>query len=162
MILQSLPELLSACKGKSPMIELSVQRATAVVTLLIHVTQTAGYAAELQAKLSRWVLPSPVLCIWVVVILSSLSLVWRPVYHLLFFLCSGWFTVPHVNPCMVGCILSDTRSEVVSGVIAVCLLAWQEAGVKSSLHSAMGQKGSVSHMPCWKEVGSFFNLPFGE
>ncbi|KFO94661.1 RNA polymerase II-associated protein 1, partial [Buceros rhinoceros silvestris] len=52
MILQSLPELLSACRGKSPMVELSVQRATAVVTLLIHVTQTAGYAAELQAKLS--------------------------------------------------------------------------------------------------------------
>ncbi|KAF1654950.1 RNA polymerase II-associated protein 1, partial [Aptenodytes patagonicus] len=51
-ILQSLPELLSTCRGKSPVIELSVQRATAVVTLLIHVTQTAGYTAELQAKLS--------------------------------------------------------------------------------------------------------------
>ncbi|XP_010578373.1 PREDICTED: RNA polymerase II-associated protein 1 isoform X4 [Haliaeetus leucocephalus] len=51
-ILQSLPELLSTCRGKSPMIELSVQRATAVVTLLINVTQTAGYTAELQAKLS--------------------------------------------------------------------------------------------------------------
>ncbi|NXJ65711.1 RPAP1 protein, partial [Rostratula benghalensis] len=50
-ILQSLPELLSTC-GKSPGIELFVQRATAVVTLLIHVTQTAGYTAELQAKLS--------------------------------------------------------------------------------------------------------------
>ncbi|NXT28112.1 RPAP1 protein, partial [Syrrhaptes paradoxus] len=51
-ILQSLPELLSACRGKSPVIELSVQRATAVVTLLTHVTQTAGCVAELQAKLS--------------------------------------------------------------------------------------------------------------
>ncbi|XP_075008236.1 RNA polymerase II-associated protein 1 isoform X7 [Calonectris borealis] len=51
-ILQSLPELLNTYRGKSPMIELSVQRATAVVTLLIHVTQTAGYTAELQAKLS--------------------------------------------------------------------------------------------------------------
>ncbi|CAN0090459.1 unnamed protein product [Bubo scandiacus] len=51
-ILQSLPELLSTCPGKSPLIELSVQRATAVVTLLIHVTQTAGYTVELQAKLS--------------------------------------------------------------------------------------------------------------
>ncbi|KAM9291758.1 RNA polymerase II-associated protein 1 isoform 2-T2 [Morus bassanus] len=51
-ILQSLPELLNTCHGKSPMIELSVQRATAVVTLLINVTQTAGYTAELQAKLS--------------------------------------------------------------------------------------------------------------
>lgn len=49
-ILQSLPELLS---GKSAAVELSVQRAAAVVTLLTHVTQTAGYAAELQAKLSR-------------------------------------------------------------------------------------------------------------
>ncbi|NWU65977.1 RPAP1 protein, partial [Pterocles burchelli] len=49
---QSLPELLNACHGKSPVIELSVQRATAGVTLLTHVTQTAGYAAELQAKLS--------------------------------------------------------------------------------------------------------------
>uniref|UniRef100_A0A8C3DJ23 RNA polymerase II associated protein 1 n=1 Tax=Corvus moneduloides TaxID=1196302 RepID=A0A8C3DJ23_CORMO len=48
-ILQSLPELLSR---KSPVVELSVQRAAAVVTLLTHVTQTAGYTAELQAKLS--------------------------------------------------------------------------------------------------------------
>ncbi|XP_037994029.1 RNA polymerase II-associated protein 1 isoform X1 [Motacilla alba alba] len=48
-ILQSLPELLS---GKGPVVELSVQRAAAVVTLLTHVTQTAGYTAELQAKLS--------------------------------------------------------------------------------------------------------------
>nr|XP_021389144.1 RNA polymerase II-associated protein 1 isoform X2 [Lonchura striata domestica] len=48
-ILQSLPESLS---GKSPVVELSVQRAAAVVTLLTHVTQTAGYTAELQAKLS--------------------------------------------------------------------------------------------------------------
>uniref|UniRef100_A0A8C6ITY6 RNA polymerase II-associated protein 1 n=1 Tax=Melopsittacus undulatus TaxID=13146 RepID=A0A8C6ITY6_MELUD len=52
-ILQSLPALLSTCSDeKSCMTELSVQRGTAVVTLLIHVTQTAGYAAELQAKLS--------------------------------------------------------------------------------------------------------------
>nr|XP_021142896.1 RNA polymerase II-associated protein 1 isoform X1 [Columba livia]XP_021142897.1 RNA polymerase II-associated protein 1 isoform X1 [Columba livia]XP_021142898.1 RNA polymerase II-associated protein 1 isoform X1 [Columba livia] len=51
-ILQSLPELLSTCHGNSPMLELSVQRATAVVTLLTHVTQTAGCTAELQAKLS--------------------------------------------------------------------------------------------------------------
>ncbi|NXN18865.1 RPAP1 protein, partial [Indicator maculatus] len=50
-ILQSLPDLLSSCRGKSPVMELSVQRAAAVVTLLTHVTQTAGYAAELQAKL---------------------------------------------------------------------------------------------------------------
>ncbi|NXU18265.1 RPAP1 protein, partial [Pardalotus punctatus] len=49
-ILQSLPELLSACTGKSPVAELSVQRAAAVVTLLTHVTQTAGYTAELQAS----------------------------------------------------------------------------------------------------------------
>ncbi|XP_041894390.1 RNA polymerase II-associated protein 1 isoform X2 [Corvus kubaryi] len=48
-ILQSLPELLSR---KSPVVELSVQRAAAVVTLLTHVTQTAGYTADLQAKLS--------------------------------------------------------------------------------------------------------------
>ncbi|NXI57767.1 RPAP1 protein, partial [Chloroceryle aenea] len=51
-ILQSLPKLLSSCCEKSPMIELSVQRAAAVVTLLIQVIQTAGYTAELQAKLS--------------------------------------------------------------------------------------------------------------
>uniref|UniRef100_A0A8C4UNG6 RNA polymerase II associated protein 1 n=1 Tax=Falco tinnunculus TaxID=100819 RepID=A0A8C4UNG6_FALTI len=66
-ILQSLPELISTCCGKSPMIELSVQRATAVVTLLIQVTQTAAYTAELQAKLSsnssedtEQILPPPV------------------------------------------------------------------------------------------------------
>ncbi|NXG68404.1 RPAP1 protein, partial [Baryphthengus martii] len=51
-ILQSLPELLSSCREESPVTELSVQRAASVITLLIHVTQTAGCAAELQAKLS--------------------------------------------------------------------------------------------------------------
>ncbi|XP_050567278.1 RNA polymerase II-associated protein 1 isoform X5 [Cygnus atratus] len=51
-ILQSLPELLSSCHEKNPMRELSVQRATAVITLLMHVTQTAGCTVELQAKLS--------------------------------------------------------------------------------------------------------------
>lgn len=72
-ILQSLPELLSTCHGRSPVIELSVQRATAVVTLLIHVTQTAGYTAELQAKLSRWAL-----FVTSSVYLSS----WHPVFPL--------------------------------------------------------------------------------
>uniref|UniRef100_A0A8D0KX28 RNA polymerase II associated protein 1 n=1 Tax=Strix occidentalis caurina TaxID=311401 RepID=A0A8D0KX28_STROC len=61
-ILQSLPELLSTCRGKSPLTELSVQRATAVVTLLIHVTQTAGYTVELQAKLSS-LTPTPAI-VW--------------------------------------------------------------------------------------------------
>ncbi|NXS53434.1 RPAP1 protein, partial [Brachypteracias leptosomus] len=51
-ILQSLPQLLSSCHGRSPLAELSVQRAAAVVTLLAQVTQTAGCTAELQAKLS--------------------------------------------------------------------------------------------------------------
>ncbi|NXP79896.1 RPAP1 protein, partial [Ramphastos sulfuratus] len=53
-ILQSLPELLSSCSGKSPVMELSVQRAATVVTLLTGVTQTAGYTAELQAKLNSF------------------------------------------------------------------------------------------------------------
>ncbi|NXF83091.1 RPAP1 protein, partial [Sclerurus mexicanus] len=51
-ILQSLPMLLNTCPERSPVVELSVQRAAAVVTLLTRVTQTAGYTAELQAKLS--------------------------------------------------------------------------------------------------------------
>ncbi|NXA44577.1 RPAP1 protein, partial [Nothocercus julius] len=51
-ILQPLPELLGACHEKSRLLELSVQRAAAVVTLLTHVTQTAGCAAELQAQQS--------------------------------------------------------------------------------------------------------------
>ncbi|NWZ18272.1 RPAP1 protein, partial [Asarcornis scutulata] len=51
-ILRSLPELLSSCREKNPVRELSVQRATAVITLLMHVTQTAGCTVELQAKLS--------------------------------------------------------------------------------------------------------------
>uniref|UniRef100_A0A8C2TR58 RNA polymerase II associated protein 1 n=1 Tax=Coturnix japonica TaxID=93934 RepID=A0A8C2TR58_COTJA len=58
-ILQSLPELLSASHEKNPMFELSVQRAAAVVTLLVHVTQTAGCTVELQAKLSSEQIPPP-------------------------------------------------------------------------------------------------------
>ncbi|XP_074853131.1 RNA polymerase II-associated protein 1 isoform X2 [Carettochelys insculpta] len=50
-ILQSLPHLLSECQ-EEPTFPLDIQRATAVVTLLTHVTQTAGYTAELQAQLS--------------------------------------------------------------------------------------------------------------
>ncbi|XP_067414049.1 RNA polymerase II-associated protein 1 isoform X2 [Emydura macquarii macquarii] len=49
-ILQSLPHLLSNCQ-ENPTFPLSIQRATAVVTLLTHVTQTAGCTAELQAQL---------------------------------------------------------------------------------------------------------------
>ncbi|NXA36352.1 RPAP1 protein, partial [Eudromia elegans] len=51
-ILQSLPELLDASHEKSSTLELSVQRATAVVTVLTQVTQTAGCTAELQAQQS--------------------------------------------------------------------------------------------------------------
>ncbi|XP_038260583.1 RNA polymerase II-associated protein 1 isoform X8 [Dermochelys coriacea] len=50
-ILQSLPHLLSDCQ-ENPTFPLSIQRATAVVTLLTHMTQTAGCTAELQARLS--------------------------------------------------------------------------------------------------------------
>ncbi|CAM4578767.1 RNA polymerase II-associated protein 1 isoform X1 [Caretta caretta] len=50
-ILQSLSHLLSDCQ-ENPTFPLSIQRATAVVTLLTHVTQTAGCTAELQARLS--------------------------------------------------------------------------------------------------------------
>nr|XP_048709239.1 RNA polymerase II-associated protein 1 isoform X5 [Caretta caretta] len=50
-ILQSLSHLLSDCQENSTF-PLSIQRATAVVTLLTHVTQTAGCTAELQARLS--------------------------------------------------------------------------------------------------------------
>uniref|UniRef100_A0A8D2PHG6 RNA polymerase II associated protein 1 n=1 Tax=Zosterops lateralis melanops TaxID=1220523 RepID=A0A8D2PHG6_ZOSLA len=55
-ILQSLPELIS---GKSPVVELSVQRAAAVVTLLTHVTQTAGYTAELNNSEDSEPIPPP-------------------------------------------------------------------------------------------------------
>uniref|UniRef100_A0A452IR58 Uncharacterized protein n=1 Tax=Gopherus agassizii TaxID=38772 RepID=A0A452IR58_9SAUR len=50
-ILQSLPHLLSDCQ-ENPTFPLSIQRATSVITLLTHVTQTAGCTAELQARLS--------------------------------------------------------------------------------------------------------------
>uniref|UniRef100_A0A8C8SVJ9 RNA polymerase II associated protein 1 n=1 Tax=Pelusios castaneus TaxID=367368 RepID=A0A8C8SVJ9_9SAUR len=49
-ILQSLPHLLSDCQ-ENPMFPLAIQRGTALVTLLTHVTQTAGCTAELQAQL---------------------------------------------------------------------------------------------------------------
>ncbi|NWJ09131.1 RPAP1 protein, partial [Crypturellus undulatus] len=51
-ILQSLPQLLGTCHEKNALLELSVQRAAALVTLLTHVTQTAGCGAELQAQQS--------------------------------------------------------------------------------------------------------------
>uniref|UniRef100_A0A452IR37 Uncharacterized protein n=1 Tax=Gopherus agassizii TaxID=38772 RepID=A0A452IR37_9SAUR len=52
-ILQSLPHLLSDCQ-ENPTFPLSIQRATSVITLLTHVTQTAGCTAELQARLSSF------------------------------------------------------------------------------------------------------------
>uniref|UniRef100_A0A8C3U458 RNA polymerase II associated protein 1 n=1 Tax=Catharus ustulatus TaxID=91951 RepID=A0A8C3U458_CATUS len=55
-ILQSLPELLG---GKSPVVELAVQRAAAVVTVLTHVTQTAGYTAELSNSEDGEPIPPP-------------------------------------------------------------------------------------------------------
>ncbi|XP_073494912.1 RNA polymerase II-associated protein 1 [Phyllobates terribilis] len=49
-ILQSFPALIASCRGKAP-VTLPVQRAAAVITLLSHVTQTAGCTAELEAQL---------------------------------------------------------------------------------------------------------------
>ncbi|XP_006265441.1 RNA polymerase II-associated protein 1 isoform X2 [Alligator mississippiensis] len=51
-ILQSLPHLQSSSQENSPMFQLSIQRAAAVITLLTHVTQTASCTAELQAQLN--------------------------------------------------------------------------------------------------------------
>lgn len=50
-ILQSLTSIIASCKGNGSSAALSIQRAAAVVTLLSHVTQTAGCTAELEAKL---------------------------------------------------------------------------------------------------------------
>ncbi|KAM4014025.1 RNA polymerase II-associated protein 1 isoform 1-T1 [Anomaloglossus baeobatrachus] len=48
-ILQSFPALITSCKGN--VVTLPIQRAAAVITLLSHVTQTAGCTAELEAQL---------------------------------------------------------------------------------------------------------------
>ncbi|XP_075701016.1 RNA polymerase II-associated protein 1 [Rhinoderma darwinii] len=50
-ILQSLPSLITSSIGNTTPGILSVQRAAAVITLLSHVTQTAGCTAELEAQL---------------------------------------------------------------------------------------------------------------
>ncbi|XP_063803992.1 RNA polymerase II-associated protein 1 isoform X2 [Pseudophryne corroboree] len=51
-ILQSLPTLIASCaEGSGSPAVLSVQRASAVITLLSHVTQTAGCTAYLEAQL---------------------------------------------------------------------------------------------------------------
>ncbi|XP_075049158.1 RNA polymerase II-associated protein 1 isoform X2 [Mixophyes fleayi] len=51
-ILQSLPTLIASCiEGSGSPAILSIQRAAAVITLLSHVTQTAGCTAELEAQL---------------------------------------------------------------------------------------------------------------
>lgn len=52
-MLSSLSHLVSNFQENKSTFELSVQRATAIVTLLTQVTQTAGCRAELQAQLSR-------------------------------------------------------------------------------------------------------------
>ncbi|XP_033001534.1 RNA polymerase II-associated protein 1 isoform X1 [Lacerta agilis] len=49
----SLAQLAGSFQENNSLFELSVQRATAMVTLLTQVTQTAGCRAELQAQLSR-------------------------------------------------------------------------------------------------------------
>ncbi|KAM4690515.1 RNA polymerase II-associated protein 1 [Rhinophrynus dorsalis] len=50
-VLQALPNLITASKGDHPLSLLCIQRAASVVTLLSHVTQTAGCTAELEAQL---------------------------------------------------------------------------------------------------------------
>ncbi|XP_032085216.1 RNA polymerase II-associated protein 1 isoform X2 [Thamnophis elegans] len=52
-IVSSLSQLTSSFQENNTLMELSIQRAAAVVTLLIQVTQTAGCRTELQAQLSR-------------------------------------------------------------------------------------------------------------
>uniref|UniRef100_A0A8D2KXI4 RNA polymerase II associated protein 1 n=1 Tax=Varanus komodoensis TaxID=61221 RepID=A0A8D2KXI4_VARKO len=51
-MVQSLTRLASSAQEKNPTFELSIQRATAMMTLLTQVTQTAGCRAELQAQFS--------------------------------------------------------------------------------------------------------------
>uniref|UniRef100_A0A8D2KXI1 RNA polymerase II associated protein 1 n=1 Tax=Varanus komodoensis TaxID=61221 RepID=A0A8D2KXI1_VARKO len=53
-MVQSLTRLASSAQEKNPTFELSIQRATAMMTLLTQVTQTAGCRAELQAQFSRY------------------------------------------------------------------------------------------------------------
>ncbi|KAG9465144.1 hypothetical protein GDO78_018815, partial [Eleutherodactylus coqui] len=50
-ILQFFPSLITSCKGNTTPVTLSIQRAAAVITLLTHVTQTAGCTSELEAQL---------------------------------------------------------------------------------------------------------------
>uniref|UniRef100_A0A452IQJ6 Uncharacterized protein n=1 Tax=Gopherus agassizii TaxID=38772 RepID=A0A452IQJ6_9SAUR len=57
-ILQSLPHLLSDCQ-ENPTFPLSIQRATSVITLLTHVTQTAGCTAELSGPGDGEQIPPP-------------------------------------------------------------------------------------------------------
>ncbi|XP_013929841.1 PREDICTED: RNA polymerase II-associated protein 1 [Thamnophis sirtalis] len=52
-IVSSLSQLTSSFQENNTLMELSIQRAAAVVTLLTQVTQTAGCRTELQAQLSR-------------------------------------------------------------------------------------------------------------
>ncbi|XP_053139977.1 RNA polymerase II-associated protein 1 isoform X2 [Hemicordylus capensis] len=52
-MIPSLSHLVSSFQENNFTFELSVQRAAAMVTLLTHVTKTAGCGAELQAQLSR-------------------------------------------------------------------------------------------------------------
>uniref|UniRef100_A0A8C6YVK1 RNA polymerase II associated protein 1 n=1 Tax=Nothoprocta perdicaria TaxID=30464 RepID=A0A8C6YVK1_NOTPE len=53
-MLQSLPEVPGACGERSPMLELRVQRAAALVTLLTHVTQAAGCAEQIPLPPVTW------------------------------------------------------------------------------------------------------------
>ncbi|KAE8587178.1 hypothetical protein XENTR_v10021883 [Xenopus tropicalis] len=48
--LQSLPHLIYTCGGGNKMSLLSIQRAASVLTLLTHITQTAGWTAEIEAQ----------------------------------------------------------------------------------------------------------------
>lgn len=107
-ILQSLPELLSTSHEKNPMFELSVQRAAAVVTLLVNVTQTAGCTVELQAKLSRWALCH---LFHASEQLSCILFSWETWLYPSLFVHFIWRAVPHVSSCMVGCVAFDMRTE---------------------------------------------------
>ncbi|XP_044128216.1 RNA polymerase II-associated protein 1 isoform X1 [Bufo gargarizans] len=50
-IIQSFPPLITSCKRTPTLVTVSIQRAAAVITLISHVTQTAGCTAELEAQL---------------------------------------------------------------------------------------------------------------
>uniref|UniRef100_A0A8D2KXI6 RNA polymerase II associated protein 1 n=1 Tax=Varanus komodoensis TaxID=61221 RepID=A0A8D2KXI6_VARKO len=123
-MVQSLTRLASSAQEKNPTFELSIQRATAMMTLLTQVTQTAGCRAELQAQF---------------ILEASLAVTWSQV--------SGFQPIVESN--LKSCLKEISQADAWEALQPLASAYLLYMGV---FYSNCSQQPSVNPVDCLEEI----------